>query len=99
MPVTDIALLKAHLNIVGTEDDTLLSQKLAAAEAFATSYCGETFTDPLPAAVEQAVLMLAAHWYENREAAVVGATASTIPFGVHQLLSPHRVQVTGYVPE
>lgn len=99
MPVTDLALLKAQLNIVGTEDDTLLTQKLASAEAFATSYCGEAFGAPFPAAVEQAVLMLAAHWYEAREAAVIGATANSVPFGVHQLLSPHRVQVTGYVPE
>ena len=46
-----------------------------------------------------AVLMLAAHWYEAREAAVIGATANSVPYGIHQLLSPHRMQVTGHVAE
>ncbi len=39
--------------------------------------------------VRHAVLMLAAHWYNQREAAVSG-TQSPPPYGVETLLSPFR---------
>lgn len=45
----------------------------------------------VPAAIRQAILMLAAHWYENREAAVVGATATDLPFAVSALVGPYRL--------
>jgi len=44
----------------------------------------------LPAVVTQAVLMLAAFWFETREAAQVGGNPYTVPFGVHDLLQPLR---------
>jgi Phage gp6-like head-tail connector protein len=45
---------------------------------------------PVPATIMQAVLMLAAYWYEVREAAVTGGNPYIIPFGVHELLQAHR---------
>ena len=44
----------------------------------------------VPAALRQAVLMLVAHLYENREA-IAGETAFEIPAGAAALLAPYRV--------
>lgn len=43
-----------------------------------------------PPPVAEAVRQLAAHLFENREASIVGVTASEIPFGVFDLLTPYR---------
>jgi hypothetical protein len=42
--------------------------------------------------MRQAVLMLVAHWYENREAIVVGTISSEVSLGVNQLLSPYMAR-------
>ncbi|MDD2869096.1 head-tail connector protein [Neomegalonema sp.] len=42
--------------------------------------------DPLPPDLAEAVLMLAAHWFENREASASGL--SETPFGLASLLAP-----------
>lgn len=92
---TPMALLKAQLNIIGDHDDALLAHKLAAAEAWIAKYTGDPLPDPVPADVTEAVLMLAAHWYEAREA-VSFASPFAIPFGVHDLLSSHKRVVVGH---
>lgn len=45
----------------------------------------------VPKGVVHAIMMLAAHWYNNREAVTVagGITATTVPMGVDELLSIH----------
>lgn len=49
---------------------------------------------PAPADVQQAVKMLVAHWFENREAAVTGTIQTETEFAVKMLLAPHtRVAV------
>lgn len=45
----------------------------------------------IPETVRQAMLLLIAHWYENREAVSTGATPTHVPLGVEALLTPHRV--------
>lgn len=48
----------------------------------------------VPAPLRQALLLLVAHWYENREIALTtGATASEIPFTVRALMAPWRREV------
>lgn len=37
--------------------------------------------------------LLAAHFYENREASIVGTTASVLPFGVPDILAQYRIPV------
>jgi len=49
---------------------------------------GPTGAD-VPAGLRQAILMLAAHWYENRSA-VTGAEMREAPEGVRRLLAPYR---------
>ena len=45
----------------------------------------------VPAAIRHAILMLVAHWYESRQAAVAtGAVPQDVPFGVKSLLDSVR---------
>jgi uncharacterized phiE125 gp8 family phage protein len=47
----------------------------------------------VPAELVQAVKLLAAHWYENREGSVVGTISKEIEFAVTALVEPHRMRV------
>ena len=44
----------------------------------------------LPADLQQAILMLAAHWFENRSAVNVGNIVNEVPLGFDALLWPFR---------
>lgn len=93
MSAVSLPELKAHLNLDHDEDDALLSLKLEAAEEHVTNIIGSPiWTDPVPATIRQAILMLSAHLYEVREAALPGAPFA-VPFGVHDLLQSHRAWV------
>ncbi|MBE7183439.1 MAG: phage gp6-like head-tail connector protein [Methylobacterium mesophilicum] len=92
MSIVSLGALKAQLQIDFDDFDTLLQSKLDAAEAWAENFMGCSIYDfgsPLPADIQEAVLQLAAHWYVNREATLVGLNAAMMPFGVISLLSPH----------
>ncbi len=54
-----------------------------------TYVCGYG-ANAVPKRWEQAVLLLAAHWYENREATITGSTQKSIPFGVESLINLDR---------
>lgn len=42
---------------------------------------------------KQAVLLMVGHWYQNREAVVVGRTANEVPLGAKMLLDQYKIQV------
>jgi len=99
MSVVDIEAAKAHLNVTDDADDTLIQAKIDAAEAhvekilgftLATGFSGST---AVPNDVREAILQLVGHFYENREASLVGISAEEISFGVWNLLSPYREYV------
>jgi uncharacterized phage protein (predicted DNA packaging) len=93
MASIELADLKAHLNITTDTDDALLTEKIAVAEDWIESFIGVEFADfgdGVPRSVKEAVRQLAAHLYENREASLVGASAQELPFGLIDLLTPHR---------
>jgi len=48
-------------------------------------------TDAVPADIKQAMLLLIAHWYDNREAVVIGTITSNLDFAVAALLAPYRI--------
>jgi uncharacterized phiE125 gp8 family phage protein len=50
-----------------------------------------TVTD-MPQSLRQAMLLLIGHWYENREAVLVGAISKSIEFAVQSLLGLHAVK-------
>lgn len=89
--------LERHLNGVPADDKThVLPRLLAAATAHIERLLGfalddaDEFPNGTPADLEQAVLQLAADWYENREASIVGVSAQAIPFGVREIVNEYR---------
>ena len=44
----------------------------------------------VPDAILKAMKLLVAHWYENREAVVIGTSVNELPFAVKALLAPYR---------
>lgn len=47
--------------------------------------------DAVPLAIKQAILIMCAHWYENREPVNIGSSVSVIPMTAEYLLWPFRV--------
>lgn len=45
----------------------------------------------IPQPIRTAMLIMIAHWYENREATVIGETVFQLPLAVDALLAPWRV--------
>ena len=58
-----------------------------------TAGYGDAAAD-VPAPLVQAILLLAAHWFENREPVVFGEPA-TVPLAVAALLEPYRARRLG----
>lgn len=44
----------------------------------------------VPEDIKRAILMLVGHWYEYREAVVIGTVTASVPMAVDALLSKHR---------
>lgn len=100
--IVDLAIVKAQLNITFSTDDALLEHKIAAAQAHIETLLGfkieerfpPTEAEPpvatVPADLKEAVCLLAAHWYVNREATLIGVTAEELPFGVWAIINEYR---------
>lgn len=56
-----------------------------------TAGFGPAATD-VPAPLRQAILLLVAHWYENREPVIAGMPAGSFPDAVIGLLEPYRMR-------
>lgn len=92
MTVISLDDAKAHLNITTNSDDALISSKIDAAEAWVSRWLEMPLAEVaiVPADLRQAVLMLIGHFYENREASLVGVSAEEVPFGVREIIDAHR---------
>lgn len=104
--MVDLARAKEHLRIEHDEEDDLIQAYLDAARAHVEAFCDRTIVDPAPGPdappldqatqmlltkdVGQAILLLVGHYYNNREATVLGAAPVALPFGVEALLWPRR---------
>ena len=97
MVYTDIKLLKAHVRADDfTDDDDYLLVLLEAAEAAIVRWTNRSIVELLSDSgcgfksdVQQAILLLAGHWYNQREA-VSAASLSEVPYTVQALLKPHQ---------
>lgn len=97
--IATLSDLKAQLNITSDLDDDLLTRKIAAAQNHVKSWLGYKIEtkfggsdqEPIPPALVEAVLQLAAHWNENREAVLVGVSAMDLPHGVMEILREYRL--------
>ncbi len=91
--MTALDALKAHLRITGTDDDALLTQKLGAASAAVTNDIGADAPvsfDTAAADLQEAILLRAAHMFENAEPVLVGISAEVLPLGYADLIAPYR---------
>jgi hypothetical protein len=96
----DETVLREHLNMTVAEaagiDEAVLTRLLGAARAYTAAQLGFAlddaveFPDGTPADVEQAVLMIAAHWFSEREAVAAGVTMMPVPFGYSEIIANHR---------
>jgi uncharacterized phage protein (predicted DNA packaging) len=93
--------LKGHCNVTVNDDDVVLTRLLVSATAHIERLLGFKLDDTAelpdgpPPDIELAVLQLAADWYENREASLVGLSAQAIPFGVTQIVNEYRKYTFG----
>lgn len=51
--------------------------------------------DTVPADLKQALLLLIGHWYENRDAAIIGTIATDTPFAFNAIVDRYRVGAFG----
>lgn len=57
---------------------------------FSAGYGGDP--DSVPNEIRQAMLLLVAHWFENREPVNIGNITSALPFGVEAVLGMHDMR-------
>ena len=74
--MTLLAKVKANLILDHDSDDELLEMYIAAAISYAESFQhlspGTYDQEPMPAATQQAVIMLSSHFYESRDGSTGG---------------------------
>lgn len=101
MPIVTLTELKAQLNFtddIGADDDPLLEKKIEAAQDHIERLLGFRIADrfggedqePVPPSLFEAVLQLAAWWYEMREPVNVGNIVNAVPFGVAEIIGEYR---------
>lgn len=92
----DLAQMKGHLGLTSAqdEDDALIQQKVLAAQRFIQRQLGYSFAErfldaeSVPDDLLEAIMQLAAWWYENREA--VADRGEVLPFGVQDIIDANR---------
>jgi hypothetical protein len=96
--------VKAHLNQALTVDDALIEGKIVAAQRHIEDMLGYdlpteyptagdiTYPATVPDPLKEAIRELAAWWYSQREAAIVGSgtTATAVPMGVEDIIANYR---------
>ena len=77
--------VKKNLILEHDQDDALLQSFIAAATSYAEKYqhVADDFyaENPMPPTTEQAVIMLASHFYESRDGSTGGFFADSVPAG------------------
>lgn len=94
---TDLSLLKKHVRADDfSGDDDYLQHLLDAAEESVVTMTNRTLDDlvvedtgQLPSSLQHAVLLLAGHWYNQRES-VSGVQMHAVPHALEALVKPFR---------
>lgn len=84
-----LAAVKLYLRVEFDDDDTDIERMIAAASDHYRSIGVNMDADPLPPAVEQAVFMVVAHFYENRSA-MSDFKRYALEIGADRLVAPYR---------
>lgn len=94
-----LAEVKTHLRVGSdTSEDSLITTYITAAREYVEGYqnriylsTDEEVTAETMTGIEKAAcLLLIGHWYENRQAVVLGTPPSEVPFAVKALLDIRR---------
>lgn len=96
----ELALVKAHLRVDHDQEDGLIETYISAALSAFETITNRKLVAALPPepvnevvmsdSVLQGALLLIGHWYANRESAVVGLSAVSLPMATDMLWKPHR---------
>lgn len=97
MATTKLELLKKHVRADDfSDDDQYLAHLLDAAEQYVTTTTNRTSDELLelgggqmPAPLQQAIMLIAGHWYNQREA-VSGVQMAEVPYTLQALVKPYR---------
>ena len=83
---------KAHCRFATDDDhfDGELQISIDASVGHLKSIDIDMDADPLPPALKQAVLLLVAHFMDNKEAVTRDGPTHVTPFGVARLVAPYR---------
>ncbi|WP_306150639.1 head-tail connector protein [Roseovarius sp. MMSF_3281] len=91
MSIVELGQVKQHLVIEHDDDDQLLQGYIDAAEGFVGDYLrrdlGADYPQGLPAPVVSSVMILAARYYADREAAEM----DDLPASIKMMLANYRV--------
>lgn len=99
MALATLDQLKAQVRTAFDDEDDVLQHYLDAAEEYVRGFVsdiGDTDSppQPVPETVNQATLLIAAAWYQNRESVVNTSRGNEapqeIPYGAQQLLNQLR---------
>ena len=97
--ILTLAEVKGHLR-VGSDnsEDALITTYITAAREYVEGYQNRVFlssdeaveAETMTGIEKAACLLLIGHWYENRQAVVLGTPPSEVPFAVKALLDIRR---------
>lgn len=87
--IATIEEVKKHLVIEHNEDDNYIKDLINVAECSVLDYCNlPYYTNPVPAPIKQAILLVVGNLYANREP-ISFSTPYKIPYTVDFLLAPY----------
>ena len=96
MAVVDLALFKKHVRADDFADDEYLEHLLETAESAVITATNRTQEElaqmgggAVPAPIKHAILMLGAHWYNQRES-VSSVQMHAVPDSLQALIKPYR---------
>ena len=96
MSQIDLEDMKLHLSVADddTGNDVIILGYISAAEAWVVKYLRRDldteFASGWPGPILQAVRLMVALWYHNREGVSEGGQVSEVPFGVKDMLASYR---------
>ena len=97
--ILTLAEVKTHLRVGSdTSEDSLITTYITAAREYVEGYQNriylstdeEVIAETMTGIEKAACLLLIGHWYENRQAVVLGTPPSEVPFTVKALLDIKR---------
>ncbi len=89
LDVTPLTTLRLQCELDMDDHDVLLNLFAQAALEYCLATCDDPSidsADKVPKRMAQAMLMLVAHWFANREAVVTGTITTQVPLAVEALL-------------